>query len=219
MGCHAEPRYKSIGAWLAERWNRLWHRSLEAPPQKKVAIVGNPNVGKSVVFNRLTGLYVTVSNYPGTTVEIFRGRTFIDGVLYELIDTPGLYSLLPGSEEERVARRLLFEERPDVIVHVVEAKNLGRMLPLTVQLIEADFAVILALNMIDEAERLGLQIDQEKLEGLLRVPVVSLVAIQGRGIPELRGVIHAVACQRYGIDSLRTAFGRGVEADRRAAAS
>ncbi|MFN3422045.1 MAG: FeoB small GTPase domain-containing protein, partial [Armatimonadota bacterium] len=131
--------YRSIGIRIAAWWSLLRRRSLEASPQKRVALVGSPNVGKSLIFNRLTGIYVTVSNYPGTTVEIFRGRTYIEGVLYEIIDTPGMYSLLPSSEDERVARRLLMEERPDVVVHVVDAKNLERMLPLTLQLIEAGF--------------------------------------------------------------------------------
>jgi ferrous iron transport protein B len=217
--CH-EPvpsqRPRSIGARLAEWWSRLKRRSLEAPPQKRVAIVGNPNVGKSLLFNRLTGIYVTVSNYPGTTVEIFRGRTHIDGVLYEIVDTPGMYSLLPSSDEERVARRLLMEERPDVVVHVVDAKNLSRMLPLTVQLMEAGFQVVLALNMMDEAMRAGIQIDTEALETLLGVAVVPVVATTGQGIAQLRRVIHAVA---HGTaHSLRPALGRRHQQDSAVAA-
>ncbi len=204
--------HKSIGAWLAERWNRLRRRSLEAPPQKKVAIVGNPNVGKSLVFNRLTGVYVTVSNYPGTTVEVFRGRTYIGGSLYEIVDTPGMYSLLPGSDEERVARRLLLEERPDVVVHVADTKNLERMLPLTVQLMEAGFSVVLVLNMMDEAEKAGLRVDAERLSDLLGVPAVPVVATKGKGIAELRGVIHAVAHEGIA-DTLRTSSGRSADTD------
>jgi ferrous iron transport protein B len=146
-----------------------------------------------VIFNRLTGIYVTVSNYPGTTVEVFRGRTYIEGVLYEIVDTPGMYSLLPSSEEERVARRLLMEERPDVVVHVVDAKNLERMLPLTLQLIEADFPLVLALNMMDEAKKAGVQIDTELLTNILCVPVVPVIATTGQGIEQLRRVIHEVA--------------------------
>jgi ferrous iron transport protein B len=201
---------------LAELWNRWRRRPLEATPQKRVAIVGNPNVGKSLVFNRLTGIYVTVSNYPGTTVEVFRGRTYIHGVLYEVVDTPGMYSLLPSSDEERVARRLLFEERPDVVVHVADAKNLERMLPLTVQLLEAGFSVVLALNMMDEAERLGLRVDTDKLADLLGIPITPLVATQGKGIAELRRVLHAVA---HGDPAaLRPASRRRAEPDRAAAA-
>jgi ferrous iron transport protein B len=184
---------RSLGARIWAWWSKMRQRSLEAPPQKRVAIVGSPNVGKSLIFNRLTGIYVTVSNYPGTTVEVFRGRTYIEGVLYEIIDTPGMYSLLPCSEEERVARRLLMEERPDVVVHVVDAKNLERMLPLTLQLIEADFPVILALNMMDEAFKVGIRIDTELLADILCVPVIPVIATTGQGIAQLRRVIHEVA--------------------------
>src|SRR3972149_6872922 len=130
----------------------------------KVALVGSPNVGKSVTFGRLTGVYVTVSNYPGTTVEVTRGRGRLGEKECEIVDTPGMYGLLPISEEERVARSILFDERPAVVVHVVDAKNLDRMLPLTLQLVEAELPVILNLNMMDEAERLGMSIDIEKLE-------------------------------------------------------
>lgn len=189
-------RYKSIGVWLKQFWNRLRRQSLEPLPQKRVAIVGNPNVGKSLVFNRLTGIYITVSNYPGTTVEVFRGRTYIGETLYEIVDTPGMYSLLPSSEEESVARRLLLEWHSDVVVHVVDAKNLGRMLSLTIQLVEAGFSIVLALNMMDEAENMGLHIDTEKLSELLGVPVVPVIATKGQGIAELRRVIHATASRQ-----------------------
>lgn len=97
----------------------------------RVVLVGNPNVGKSVLFNRLTGRYVVVSNYPGTTVEVARGQARIGNMTCEVIDTPGMYSLSPITEEERVARALLLKERPNVVVHVVDAKNLNRMLSLT----------------------------------------------------------------------------------------
>lgn len=186
-------RMRSIGASIAEWWNRLRRRSYEAEPQRRIALVGSPNVGKSLIFSRLTGIYVTVSNYPGTTVEVFRGRTYIEGVLYEIVDTPGMYSLSPSSEEERVARKLLMEERPDLVVHVIDAKNLARMLPLTLQLIEAGFEVVLTLNMMDEAAKVGLKIDTELLSEILCIPVVPVVATTGRGIAELRRVIHATA--------------------------
>jgi len=208
---------RSIGARIAAWWSQLRRRSLEAPPQKRVALVGSPNVGKSLIFNRLTGIYVTVSNYPGTTVEIFRGRTYIDGVLYEIVDTPGMYSLLPGSEEERVARRLLMEERPDVVVHVVDAKNLERMLPLTLQLIEAGFTVVVALNMMDEAEKVGIKIDTELLSDILCVPVVPVIATTGKGIPELRRAIHAAA-HESAFGQIRPETGRSAEPDSRVAA-
>ena len=103
---------------------------------KKIAIVGNPNVGKSVLFGALTGKYVVVSNYPGTTVEVTRGEVVLEGIKFEMVDTPGMYSLMPITEEERVARRILLTEKPDAILHVVDAKNLERMLSMTLQLLE-----------------------------------------------------------------------------------
>lgn len=157
---------------------------------RRIVIVGNPNVGKSVVFNRLTGRYVTVSNYPGTTVEVSRGRTWIEGAEFEVIDTPGMYSLRPISEEERVGRALLLQETPDVVLHVLDAKNVERMLPFTLQLIEAGLPVVVLANMLDEAERLGVQVDLRALGEALGVPVVGAVALTGRGIDELRRTLH-----------------------------
>ena len=153
---------------------------------KKIAIVGNPNVGKSVLFNALTKQYVTVSNYPGTTVEVSRGKMNINGIEYEVIDTPGMYSFLPITEEERVARRILLNEKPDIVIHVVDAKNLERMLSLTLQLIEAELPVILVLNIMDEAHKEGVVIDTHILEKELGIPVVEAVSTIGKGIEELK---------------------------------
>jgi len=154
--------------------------------RKKVAVVGSPNVGKSLIFNRLTGAYVTVSNYPGTTVGVSRGKARIENEELEVIDTPGMYSLLPITEDERVARSMLLEDKPDVILQVVDAKNLERMLPFTIQLIETGLPVILDLNMMDETERAGIEIDVKKLEEELGIPVIATVATDGRGIETLR---------------------------------
>ena len=151
-----------------------------------IAILGNPNVGKSVLFNALTRTYVTVSNYPGTTVEVYRGKAFIDGREYQVIDTPGMYSLMPITEEERVGRSLLLEEKPDILLHVIDAKNIERMLPMTLQLIEAGLSVILVINMIDESNELGIHIDTLKLEKYLNIPVVPVVAIKQQGINVLK---------------------------------
>jgi len=157
---------------------------------RKVVLVGTPNVGKSVLFNRLTGAYVTVSNYPGTTVEVSRGKGKIGDEFFEVVDTPGMYSLLLITEEEAVARRLLLNEHPEAVIHVVDAKNLQRMLPLTLQLIEAGLPVILVLNMMDEAEQLGIQIDIVNLEKNLDIPVVSTILTKGAGVKELKGAIN-----------------------------
>ncbi|NIP66675.1 ferrous iron transport protein B [Candidatus Bathyarchaeota archaeon] len=137
------------------------------------------------MFHNLTGSYVTVSNYPGTTVEVSRGKGKIEDKEFEIIDTPGMYSLLPITEDERVARSILLEEKPRVVVQLVDAKNLERMLPLTLQLIEARLPLILVLNMMDEAEKSGISVDADHLEEELGVPVVSTVAVTGRGIEKL----------------------------------
>lgn len=151
----------------------------------KVALVGSPNTGKSVMFHNLTGAYATVSNYPGTTVEVSRGKGRIRQKEFEVIDTPGMYSLLPITEDERVARTLLLEEKPDVVIQLVDAKNLERMLPLTLQLLEAGLPMILDLNMGDEAEKLGITIDTKRLEEELGIPVVLTTATTGQGMKTL----------------------------------
>jgi ferrous iron transport protein B len=154
-----------------------------------IALVGSPNVGKSLIFNSLTGTYSTVSNYPGTTVEIAQGEASITGKTVTVIDTPGMYSFLTITEEERVTRDLLFTESVDLVIHVVDAKNLGRMLSLTLQLIEARLPVLLVVNMIDEVERLGMWIDRKKLEKALGIPVVKMSALLKLGIQELKAKI------------------------------
>lgn len=156
---------------------------------KLVALVGNPNVGKSVLFNALTGAYVTVSNYPGTSVEVARGNATINGEHFEIVDTPGMYSILPITEEERVAREILLNERPHLVLHVLDARNLERMLPMTLQLIEAELPVVLVVNIMDEAKRMGLSIDIELLSKNLGIPVVAAATAKKIGLPEIRAAI------------------------------
>jgi len=156
---------------------------------KRVALVGNPNVGKSVLFNALTGAYVTVSNYPGTSVEVARGNATIHGEQFEIVDTPGMYSMLPITEEERVAREILLNERPYLVLHVLDARNLERMLPMTLQLIEAELPVVLVVNIMDEAKRMGLTIDIEQLSKNLGIPVLGAATAKKVGLPEIRAAI------------------------------
>jgi len=165
---------------------------------KRVALVGNPNVGKSVLFNALTGSYVTVSNYPGTSVEVSRGRALIREQEWEVIDTPGMYTLHTITEEERVAREILLKERPDLVLHVLDARNLERMLTMTVQLIEAGLPVVLVVNIMDEAERMGLSFDLKLLEQRLGIPVISAATARKRGLEEIRTAI-ADGGQRCGM--------------------
>jgi len=157
----------------------------------QILLVGNPNVGKSVLFNALTGSYTTVSNYPGTSVEVSRGDCELDGKNYRVLDTPGMYSLLPITEEERVARAMLLHDRAEVVLHVIDARNIERMLPMTLQLIEAGLPVILVVNIIDEAERIGMQIDIPLLQEKLGIPVVGAAVGRRRGLREIREAIVA----------------------------
>jgi ferrous iron transport protein B len=149
-----------------------------------IALVGHPNVGKSVIFQRLTGQHVVVSNYPGTTVEVSRGsaRQLRETVL---VDTPGVITFPPHSEDEQVTARLLLHEPLRAILQVGDAKNLRRTLLLTVQLIEMGLPLVLALNMMDEAEARGMVVDERLLAQYLDLPVIPTTATRGRGMPDL----------------------------------
>lgn len=153
-------------------------------PGSRIALVGNPNVGKSILFHRLTGKYVTVSNYPGTTVEIAQGllRKLNDVVV---IDTPGIVAFPPRSEDEAVTARALLQDNLRAIVQVGDAKNLRRTLHLSVQLAEMGLPLVVALNMMDEARARGLQVNVEKISAALGLPVVATVATRGEGIDAL----------------------------------
>lgn len=150
---------------------------------KKIVLMGNPNVGKSIVFSRLTGANVIASNYPGTTVDFSKGKMRIEGKRVEIIDAPGTYSLEPTNKAEEVALKVLDEA--DVVINVVNATNLERNLYLTLELLEKDIPVIIALNLWDETKHLGIHIDAKKLEKKLGVPVVPTVALTGEGIKTL----------------------------------
>jgi ferrous iron transport protein B len=151
----------------------------------KIVLIGNPNVGKSVIFALLTGRYVTVSNYPGTTVEISMGKGKFDSGTEEIIDTPGVNSLMPYSEDEKVTRDILLKDRPRLVVQVADAKNLRRALLLSVQLAEMKIPFILNLNMMDEARSRGVRLNRKKLAEILGVPIVETVAIHRQGLLDL----------------------------------
>jgi ferrous iron transport protein B len=158
---------------------------------RKILLIGNPNVGKSALFGLLTGTYVTVSNYPGTTVEVTYGNAVLNKARTLVIDTPGVNSLVPMSEDEKVTRDMLLSDRSDVVVQVADTKNLRRGLLITLQLAEMAVPFILDLNMDDEARSRGIIIDQEKLSHLLGVEVVKTVAIRRSGIDKLlKGIQH-----------------------------
>jgi len=150
---------------------------------RKVLLMGNPNVGKSVIFSRLTGVNVIASNYPGTTVEYTRGYMRLGDEKVEVIDVPGTYSLNPTSKAEQVAVEMLKEG--DLVIDVVDATNLERNLNLTLQLLNNGKPVVVALNLWDETRHIGISIDAEKLGQILGVPVVPTCAITGEGIKRL----------------------------------
>lgn len=151
--------------------------------------MGNPNVGKSVIFNRLTGIKVIISNYPGTTVEFLEGSMMIEGKRVKIIDAPGTYSLIPSDKAEESAVNLLLRKKTDLIVNVVDATNLERNLYLSLQLRELPIPMILNLNMIDAAREQGIKINISFLREELKIPVITSVAISGEGIQELRETI------------------------------
>ncbi|MFC2067009.1 FeoB small GTPase domain-containing protein [Chloroflexota bacterium] len=150
---------------------------------RRILLMGNPNVGKSVVFSRLTGIHVIASNYPGTTVGYTKGLMKLGEESVEVIDVPGTYTLDSGSEAEEIAAKML--GTGDVIINVVDATNLERNLNLTLQLLEKGIPMIMALNMWDDVGHRGIHIDLQRLEEQLGVPVISTVAIAGQGIKEL----------------------------------
>lgn len=165
---------------------------MAAPDAKQLLVTGNPNVGKSVLFQLLTGRYATVSNYPGTTVMVERGTMTLGGRRLEVSDTPGLNSLAAISEDERVARDRLLG-RAATVVQVADAKNLTRALTLTLELAEAGAPSVLVLNLMDEARERGLTLDAGRLAAALGIPVVPMVATRREGLEVLRAAIPTAA--------------------------
>lgn len=191
----------------------------DAPPRDSqrlplsIALAGNPNSGKSTVFNALTGSHQHVGNYPGITVEKKQGVAHVEGRIVNLVDLPGTYSLTAYTLEEVVARRVLADEAPDAVVNVVNASALERNLYLTVQLLEMGVPVILALNMMDEAKAQGLTIDQEHLSRRMNLPVVETVARQGKGMEQLlhKAVEHGEALRDVPREALVISYGPDID--------
>lgn len=176
-----------------------------------VGMAGNPNSGKSVIFNALTGSRQHVGNWPGKTVERAEGVFFHGNWEIHLVDLPGTYSLAAQSPEEIIARDYIISEEPDVVVNVVDATSLERNLNLTLQLLELTDKVVVALNLMDEVRRQGCEIDVEALEAVLGVPVVSTVATEGEGLPQLKAALVEVAEGRRQTHPASVDYGLTVE--------
>ncbi len=173
---------------------------LAAGAMKTLAVVGQPNVGKSLIFFRLTGHYVSCANYPGTTVELYRGTACIGGQPWQVLDTPGMVDLASSSEAEQVTRNLLLFGGADVVLQVADAKNLERSLLLFIQLAELGVPLVLDLNLADERRTRGLQYSVAELRRQLGVPVVETVATTGEGVEELREALLDARQARLEVD-------------------
>src|SRR5512139_2105671 len=153
---------------------------------EKVILIGNPNVGKSVIFNYLTGKYVTVSNYPGTTVEVSTGTLSAHGKKFQVLDTPGVNSLIPMSEDEKVTRDILLKETKSYLIQVMDAKNIRRGLFISLQLLEMGLPFTVLLNMWDEAKSRGIEINIQTLSKILGAPILKTVATRQKGLDNIK---------------------------------
>lgn len=187
------------------------HESSSALTEKNgssnsLILVGNPNVGKSVIFGYLTGKYVTVSNYPGTTVELVSGVAKFGDKKYNVIDTPGTNNLIPMSEDEEVTRNILLKDSCKAVIHVYDSKNLDRGLLLGIQLAEMNVPIVSVLNMQDEVLARGIKIDHQKLSDILRIPVHTATATQQKGLAAMRRSL-----ENPGMSSLIVDYGKPIE--------
>ena len=178
-----------------------------------IALAGNPNSGKTTVFNNLTGARQHVGNWPGVTVEKKEGTRVFRGHRIRVVDLPGVYSLTAYSLDEVVARNYVVDGKPDVVVDVIDASNLERNLYLAIQFLEMGVPLIIALNMMDVAESRGYRIDVENLADLLGVSVVPMVAAKNQGTSELLETVIGVADGNIQIRGINMQYGHDVEAE------
>ena len=178
-----------------------------------VALAGNPNSGKTTLFNELTGSRQHVGNYPGVTVEKKEG-TYVrihDGFRLHIVDLPGTYSLTAYSLEEVVARDFLVDQKPEVVINIVDASNLERNLYLAIQFLEMGIPICIALNMIDVAKKRGIKVDAQKLSSLLGVPVTPTVARSGRGKMELMDSAAQIVQEPHQLTPLKISYGADID--------
>ncbi len=165
---------------------------MSGPRVPVVVFIGQPNSGKSTLFNSIAGHKAETSNFPGTSIQHTHSRVNIEGRLLDIVDLPGTYTLCPTDRAEQVVLSHLFSEKPDLVVNVVDASTLSRSLELTLELVELGYPLVVALNMMDLAERKGIEVDAAKLGSLLGAPVVPIIAAFGRGIRELLEQVFSV---------------------------
>ena len=203
-GCHGDCAHCAVGCSNPkdlEAMRRAHRHEQSQHPQNydphahdqrqwKVALVGNPNCGKTTLFNALTGSNQYVGNWPGVTVEKKEGTAKVGDVSFTVVDLPGIYSLSPYSMEELVARKFIIGEKPDAIINIVDATNLERNLYLTMQLLELERPMVLAVNFMDEVEKNGDQIDCDRLSAHLGVPVIPISARDNKNIDKLVEEAH-----------------------------
>lgn len=176
------------------------HETTSADTSEKnssIVLVGNPNVGKSVVFGYLTGKYVTVANYPGTTVTLSHGKMRLSNTSITVTDTPGTNGFIPQSEDEKVTRDVLLSGGYGTVLQIADSKNLRRSLYVTIQLAEMGLPCILDLNMADEAQSRGISIDTSKLEKIIGIPVISTIATQRNGLPQVKRKLQNARAPHY----------------------
>ncbi len=179
--------------------------------EKIVALAGNPNSGKTTVFNNLTGSHQHVGNWPGVTVEKKEGSYRYRDYNFRVVDLPGTYSLTAYSVDEVIARNFIIYEKPDVVVNIVDASNIERNLYLTVQLLELEANLVVALNMMDLAKSRGYRIDTRRLEELLGAPVVPMVASSKEGTEELKEVIADLVEGKMSLKKVKLYYGSELE--------
>jgi len=195
MTAHATPACETCPAFNASQLKKMGVNTDDA--DYVIALAGNPNTGKSTVFNTLTGLRQHVGNWPGKTVTRAEGGFNFNNKTYKLVDLPGTYSLLSTSVDEEVARDFILFGQPSVTVAVVDATRIERNLNLVIQILEITDHVVVALNLLDEAKRHGIEVDERHLARTLGVPVIPMVARKGQGVPELLQAIENVVNGEY----------------------